>query len=294
SDRLYYPWGQGWGATGGIFAGIPEWDGRINHRAAFHRNYPDYLGRWLSPDPAGRGAVSLSNPQTWNAYSYAGNNPTTNTDPSGRDYKVCTNDQNGDQTCTRVTDDAAFQEALANPGAGITTSYNAKTNSGDIYATGANGQQQLAGTFKWAPPNDAVLPNNDTFFGAATLFVGGGLGIIRDLGEVGGEEMENVGEAAINRSVGEGNSAATGTSSDYTAVTKPGSRLPNRVTNVAPQEFGDNLQAEGFRKSVQGDVTVYTKGDTQYTVYPVSKSTGGPTAQVSVGGKPVAKIRLQQ
>ncbi|MGH9354691.1 MAG: RHS repeat-associated core domain-containing protein, partial [Terriglobia bacterium] len=92
SDRLYYPWGQGWGATAGIFAGIPEWDGRMNHRAAFHRNYPDYLGRWLSPDPAGTSAVDLSNPQTWNAYSYAGNSPTAKTDPSGLYTASCSRD----------------------------------------------------------------------------------------------------------------------------------------------------------------------------------------------------------
>ena len=41
------------------------------------------LGRWLIPDPAGQMAVDPANPQTWNMYSYAGNNPTTFNDPSG-------------------------------------------------------------------------------------------------------------------------------------------------------------------------------------------------------------------
>jgi len=39
-------------------------------------------GRFQSVDPANAGA-SLGNPQTWNAYSYVGNNPLSNTDPSG-------------------------------------------------------------------------------------------------------------------------------------------------------------------------------------------------------------------
>ena len=43
-------------------------------------------GRWLSPDPIGKGAASLDDPQTWNMYAYAGNNPTTNVDPDGTDY----------------------------------------------------------------------------------------------------------------------------------------------------------------------------------------------------------------
>jgi RHS repeat-associated protein len=40
-------------------------------------------GRWLSPDPAGLGAVDFSNPQSWNRYAYVNNNPTGATDPSG-------------------------------------------------------------------------------------------------------------------------------------------------------------------------------------------------------------------
>jgi RHS repeat-associated protein len=40
-------------------------------------------GRWIAPDPAGRSAVSLANPQSWNRYAYAGNNPIALIDPTG-------------------------------------------------------------------------------------------------------------------------------------------------------------------------------------------------------------------
>ncbi len=46
------------------------------------REYAQY-GRWISPDPAGLGAVNIGNPQTWNSYAYVWNNPTNATDPLG-------------------------------------------------------------------------------------------------------------------------------------------------------------------------------------------------------------------
>jgi len=47
------------------------------------RYYMGGVGRFLSVDPA-RSSVSPSNPQTWNRYSYALNNPIVYTDPTGK------------------------------------------------------------------------------------------------------------------------------------------------------------------------------------------------------------------
>jgi RHS repeat-associated protein len=49
------------------------------------RRYNPTSGRWLSPDPAGLGAVDPSNPQTWNRYAYVMNNPLSLVDPFGED-----------------------------------------------------------------------------------------------------------------------------------------------------------------------------------------------------------------
>ncbi|MGH9473162.1 MAG: RHS repeat-associated core domain-containing protein, partial [Terriglobales bacterium] len=47
------------------------------------RYYGSALGRFLTPDPAGLAAVDPGNPQSWNRYAYALNNPVTNTEPTG-------------------------------------------------------------------------------------------------------------------------------------------------------------------------------------------------------------------
>jgi RHS repeat-associated protein len=77
-------------------------ESQLNH--TLNRQFSSIYGRWLSPDPGNAGA-NPSNPQTWNAYSYALDNPTTNTDPTGRNVYVCAyTDANGGLNCFTVTD----------------------------------------------------------------------------------------------------------------------------------------------------------------------------------------------
>jgi hypothetical protein len=83
-------------------------------------------------------------------------------------------------------------------------------------------------------------------------------------------------------------------SSKYdTSITKSGS-VTNVDTDVTVKEAGENLEANGYTKSNASDGTpLYTKGDTQYAIYPKASSTGGPSAEVRINNEPVAKIRLQ-
>jgi RHS repeat-associated protein len=57
-------------------------DSETNTDHAQFRQYSDAQGRWLSPDPYSR-SYDAFNPQSFNRYVYAGNNPLSATDPSG-------------------------------------------------------------------------------------------------------------------------------------------------------------------------------------------------------------------
>ncbi len=86
NDVLFYPWGQLWASPVNdyfqFFGNIEGWDWEIGEGVAPNRYYPNYQGRWLSPDPL---AGDISNPQSLNLYAYVLNNPTTLTDPLGLD-----------------------------------------------------------------------------------------------------------------------------------------------------------------------------------------------------------------
>jgi RHS repeat-associated protein len=62
------------------------------------REYAQY-GRWISPDPAGLGAVDPTNPQSWNRYAYVVNNPTGLVDPLGLDFFGCLLDVSNGGNC---------------------------------------------------------------------------------------------------------------------------------------------------------------------------------------------------
>ncbi len=76
------------------FAGM-ERDSETGLDHTMFRQYSSPYGRWMTPDPAGLGAASLANPQSWNMYAYVVNNPTTFTDPLGLDQ--CSDYMSSDQ-----------------------------------------------------------------------------------------------------------------------------------------------------------------------------------------------------
>jgi RHS repeat-associated protein len=63
------------------------------------RYFSGAQGRFISPDPHNEGA-QLVDPQSWNMYSYVGNNPLRYVDPDGQDYHVCIDGQG----CQDLTD----------------------------------------------------------------------------------------------------------------------------------------------------------------------------------------------
>ena len=76
--------GQGYGAADAArqkYAGMESDDGS-GMATTLWRKYDSSSGRWTSPDPYG-GSMSVASPQSFNRYSYVGNDPVNMRDPSG-------------------------------------------------------------------------------------------------------------------------------------------------------------------------------------------------------------------
>jgi len=84
--------GQGFGAGDKIRQryGMTERDDATGLDHTWWRKYESFSGRWTSPDPY-RGSMTVANPQSFNGYAYAQNDPVNFVDPSGLliDYGSC-------------------------------------------------------------------------------------------------------------------------------------------------------------------------------------------------------------
>ncbi len=87
-DNLPFGDGQGfWGNAVGqpsptLFTG-DDHDTESNLEHTWHRQYSSAQGRWMTPDPSGKSAFNLANPQSLNRYAYVNNNPINAVDPLG-------------------------------------------------------------------------------------------------------------------------------------------------------------------------------------------------------------------
>src|SRR5215469_12090362 len=86
------PFGDGFSYSGSDddpyhFAQLDQ-DTESNTQHAQFRNYSSTQGRWLSPDPYS-GSYDFTNPQSFNRYAYAGNNPLRFVDPLGLNEDGC-------------------------------------------------------------------------------------------------------------------------------------------------------------------------------------------------------------
>jgi len=100
-------------------SGLDDFGARYNSSA---------MGRFMSPDPDNAGAID-EDPQTWNAYSYARNNPLRYTDPDGLRVRICDTTNH----CTEISD-ADFKKYFSD-------AQNVKLDKDKIYIDG-----KLAGT----------------------------------------------------------------------------------------------------------------------------------------------------
>jgi RHS repeat-associated protein len=84
-DAAYAPYGENYAASGTTdlnYTGQNQDTVAGLHDFLFREYHPNQ-GRWISPDPAGTGAVDPTNPQTWNRYGYVANNPQSHVDGLG-------------------------------------------------------------------------------------------------------------------------------------------------------------------------------------------------------------------
>lgn len=111
-DGSYGPFGESYaeiGTTARLFTGQTQ-DALSGLYDFTFRQYSPVQGRWMVPDPAGRAAVDIANPQTWNRYAYVANGPLNNVDPLGLYLYNC----NYDDSC----DDPYDWPDLPDPGFG--------------------------------------------------------------------------------------------------------------------------------------------------------------------------------
>ena len=109
------------------------------------RYYSSNMGRFSSPDPGWFLAASLDNPQTWNQYSYALNNPLKYTDPTGLYcYYGSTSADVGDDSqydmhstqgeCTATDENGNKGQWVADPSASVTVTANDNNPRDDSYS----------------------------------------------------------------------------------------------------------------------------------------------------------------
>ncbi|HXJ87443.1 MAG TPA: RHS repeat-associated core domain-containing protein [Candidatus Binatia bacterium] len=114
-----------------------------------NRELAKNAGRWLSPDPAGLAAANPSNPQSWNRYAYALNNPLLFRDPLGL---WCAYLSDSGDRVESMDDNSNDNECGSNGGYWIEGSYgggswlNINLNTGRVMGLGydSNGNSEIS------------------------------------------------------------------------------------------------------------------------------------------------------
>lgn len=83
------------------------------------------------------------------------------------------------------------------------------------------------------------------------------------------------------------------TASKYEDITSPGARVPNRLTDVGPNEFGQNLEANGWTRIDKGPNIMYEKDGARYFLRGKADSYGGWTADFYKAGSKKADLKIR-
>jgi len=157
SITAYGPYGEQYAASG---TSDPSFTGENSDTVPslydflYRENSPSQ-GRWISPDPAGLGVVDPTNPQTWNRYAYALNNPLSNIDPTGLEcvWDDGSYDSNDDPD-TGLQADGTHPGCEGNGGHWVDHSYFAAYGMAD-WSPNANSNMTCAGVASSTPSTPA-------------------------------------------------------------------------------------------------------------------------------------------
>jgi RHS repeat-associated protein len=135
------------------------------------RYYGSSMGRFMSPDPAGPWAADVSDPQSWNFYAYARNNPLINVDLFGYDCVYLNNAGNGVES----TDTNSNSGECGNNGGywvdGTFTSGTVYANNNDVYLHGYDSSSgQLTDSYTYGVSANGNSPINTDVFSGQNLF----------------------------------------------------------------------------------------------------------------------------
>ncbi|MDQ8707121.1 RHS repeat-associated core domain-containing protein [Streptomyces sp. LHD-70] len=84
-----------------------------------------------------------------------------------------------------------------------------------------------------------------------------------------------------------------GDASKYEDITKPGARMLNKLTDVGPREFGENLEANGWTRTDKGPNIMYEKDGARYFLRGKANSYEGWTADYYSPGSKKADIKIR-
>jgi RHS repeat-associated protein len=241
------------------------------------RYYRAGLGRFTTVDP-GHVNGDVGDPQSWNAYAYARNNPLRFIDPEGLAYRVVIDGYNP----VWFLNDQDFERMIAHPELNPGISF----DNGVITAGG-----QTVGSYQHFSDSDAMIGLAGDLAAFGLRREGREMAAWAASGAIGGAVSGALGGGLVA-----GGTAAGSDVADLAVVTAKGARYTNYATKLTAKEFQSSLLANGYKivrqgVSSSGPFTVLSKGEQTYTIY-TATSTGGASAMVRVAGRTVSKIRF--
>jgi RHS repeat-associated protein len=211
-------------------------------------------GRFTSPDPGNAGAIP-GDPQSWNGYAYARNNPFLYTDPTGEAYVIC--DEEGKKCSTP-------QEFLPRD-------KDVLYKNGGVFAINGDGSTTRVGKYYETGDYQDATAGLLLFASLARSAAAGAVGLLE--GFVGSGVRQTTVEAATSTTAQVATSTAK--SEVQTILSKAGSTVGNQSIRVGSREAAEQAAKEWVGSGARQIV---------------DRNTGAPTGWISADGARVARF----